>query len=135
MRHPESVSPDELHAWFSEYLDACNRHELTEVRALLAPDVRRAHRSGGADAWIADLASLFTAFPDFQWKRITVVAEGERVAVHLRAGGTHRGEYRGIAPTGRHVNVAEFGIYRVVGGRIADYVGTAEGAELLGQLG
>jgi predicted ester cyclase len=131
------VSPDELREWFSDYLDACNRHELTELRSFVAPEVRRAHQPGGADTWVADLADLFTAFPDFQWKRISVIVEGDRVAAHLRAGGTHRGTFHGIAPTGRHVNVAEFGMYRVVNGRITDYAGTAGGAggaELLAQL-
>jgi hypothetical protein len=32
------------------------------------------------------------------------------------------------------VNVAEFAFYRIVGGRIAEFAGTADHAELLGQL-
>ena len=36
--------------------------------------------------------------------------------------------------TGRHVNLAEFGFYRVVGGRIVEYAGAADGADLLEQL-
>jgi predicted ester cyclase len=128
------VSPPELHAWYADYLDACNRHDLTELRTVIARDVRRAHRPGGVDAWLDDLVALFTAFPDFQWKRISVIVEDDRVAAHLRAGGTHRGELHGIAPTGRHVNVAEFGMYRIVNGQIAEYAGTSDGAELLAEV-
>jgi predicted ester cyclase len=134
VRHHDEVSSDELREWYAEYLDACNRHDLTELRALIAPDVRRAHLPGGVGAWIADFEALFAAFPDLQWKRINVLGEGDRIASHLRVGGTHRGAFRGVAPTGRHVNVAEFGMYRIVGGRIAEYAGTGDGADLLRQL-
>jgi predicted ester cyclase len=128
------VSPDELRWWFEDYLDACNRHDLAGVRELLAPDVRRAHLPAGADAWIDGLAALFTGFPDHQWKRITVVVEGDRIAAHLRARGTHRGPFLGVQATGRHVNVAEFAFYRVVAGRVVEYAGSSDDAGLLAQL-
>jgi len=128
------VSPDELRAWYADYLDICNRHDLVAMRSLIDPTVRRAHLPGGVDAWIRDLDALFVAFPDFQWKRVSVLVEGDRLAAHLRASGTHRGVFRDIAPTGRHVNVAEFAMYRIADGRIAEYAGTADDAELVAQL-
>jgi predicted ester cyclase len=128
------VSPDELRWWFEDYLDVCNRHDLAGIRERLAPSVRRAHLPAGADAWIDGVAAVFAAFPDYQWKRITVVVEGDRVAAHLRARGTHRGPFLGVPATGRHVNVAEFAFYRVVAGRVVEYAGTADDADLLAQL-
>ena len=53
-----------MREWFAEYLEACNRHDLDAIREFVDPAVRRAHLPGGADAWIADLADLFQAFPD-----------------------------------------------------------------------
>jgi predicted ester cyclase len=96
--------------------------------------VRRAHLPRGAEAWIDGVADVFRAFPDYQWKRITVLVEGERLAAHLRARGTHRGSFAGVPATGRHVNVAEFAFYRIVAGRITEYAGTADDAALLAQL-
>lgn len=120
--------PWELRAWFEEYLDAGNRHDLTAVRDLLDPGVRRAHLPAGADAWIADLADLFHAFPDWQWRRVQLVVEDDRIAAQVRGAGTHTGPYRGIAPTRRHVNVAEFGVYRIVGDRVVEFSGTDDDA-------
>lgn len=128
------MEPWELHEWFGEFLDACNRHDLGAVRDLLDPAVRRAHLPGGADAWLDDLADLFHGFPDWQWKTIQLVAEDDRIAAHLRGGGTHIGTWRGIAPTRRHVNVAEFAFLRVSGGRIVASSGSGD-AELRSQLG
>jgi predicted ester cyclase len=128
------VSPEELRAWYEEYLDASNRHDLDRVGELLAGDVRRQGHPRGATAWLEDLAALFRAFPDVQWKRIRLVVEDDRIAAHLRVRGTHRGVHLGVPATGRHVNWAEFGFYRIVGGRIVEYAGAADGADLLEQL-
>jgi predicted ester cyclase len=113
-----------MREWYDDYLDACNRHDLDDIRSFLDPAVRRAHLPGGVDAWINDLADLFHGFPDWQWRRIQLVVEDDRVAAHLRASGTHLGPFRGIAPTRRHANVAEFAMYRVTNRRIAESSGT-----------
>ena len=107
-----------MREWFADYLEACNRHDLDDIRALVDPSVRRAHLPGGVDAWIADLADLFRAFPDWQWRRIQLVVEEDRIAAHLRASGTSTNR--------AHVNIAEFGFYRVVRGRVVEYSGTAD---------
>jgi predicted ester cyclase len=128
------MEPREMREWFAEYLDACNRHDLVAIRSFVDPSVRRAHLPGGADAWISDLGDLFRGFPDWRWRRIQLVVEDDRLAAHLRASGTHLGEFRGIAPTRRHANVAEFAMYRVTNGRIAEFSGTTGDFELLTQL-
>ncbi|GAA4360313.1 ester cyclase [Microbacterium rhizosphaerae] len=122
----------EMREWHAEFLDACNRHDLDAVREFIDPAVRRAHLPAGADAWIADLEDLFRGFPDWRWKRIHILVEDDRLAVHLRGSGTHHGAYLGIAATRRHINVAEFAIYRVAKGRIVEYSSLAEdvGAQL-----
>ena len=119
-----------MREWFAEYLEACNRHDLDALRSLIAPTVRRAHQPSGVDAWIADLAELFAAFPDWRWKRIQLVVEEDRIAAYLRASGTHTGAFRGVAATRRHVNVAEFAFFRVEHGAITEYTGSANGNKL-----
>ncbi|GAA3762264.1 hypothetical protein GCM10022240_13580 [Microbacterium kribbense] len=128
------MEPGQMREWFAEYLDACNRHDLDAIRGFVDPSVRRAHLPGGADAWVDDMADLFRAFPDWRWRRIQLVVEEDRLAAHVRASGTHVGEFRGVAPTRRHVNVAEFAIYRVAAGRIIELAGTADHVELMAQL-
>lgn len=123
-----------MREWYADYLDACNRHDLGAIREFVDPSVRRAHLPGGADAWMDDLADLFHAFPDWQWRRIQLIVEDDRLAAHTRAVGTHLGLFRGIPPTRRHVNVAEFALYRVAHGRIVEFTGTSDHVELLAQL-
>ncbi|SFI68853.1 Predicted ester cyclase [Microbacterium saccharophilum] len=123
-----------MRAWHAEYLDACNSHDLDAIRSFVDPAVRRAHLPGGSDAWVADLADLFHAFPDWRWRRIQLIVEDDRVAVHLRGAGMHLGAFRGVAPTRRHVNVAEFAMHRVADGRIVESTGT-DAVELIIHLG
>lgn len=127
------MEPWEFHEWFADYLETCNRHDLVGIRSFLDDGVRRAHLPGGADAWIDDVADLFRAFPDWQWKLIQLVVEDDRAAVHLRGGGTHIGDYHGIRASRRHVNVAQFVFVRVAGGRIVSSTGSDD-AELMAQL-
>lgn len=127
------MEPWELHAWHADFLEACNRHDLDAVRGFVSPTVRRAHLPGGADSWVRDLDDLFRAFPDWKWRRIQLVAEDDRIAAHVRGGGTHVGAFHGIPPTRRHVNVAEFSLLRVQRGLITEHTGTGP-HELLAQL-
>ncbi len=120
--------------WFAEYLDTCNRHDLGAIRTFIDPSVRRAHLPGGVDSWIADLADLFLGFPDWQWRRIQLVVEDDRIAAHLRGSGTHLGMFGGVSPTRWHANVAEFVIYRVVNGLITEASSSADNRELLARL-
>jgi predicted ester cyclase len=129
------MEPWEMRERYADYLEACNRHDLEAIRSFVDPNVRRAHLPGGADAWVADVAELFAAFPDWRWRRIQLIVEEDRLAAHVRGSGTHRGDFCGIAPTRRHVNVAEFAMYRVANGRISEFTGSADHLGILDQLG
>ena len=59
------------------------------------------------------------AFPDFSVTIEDILAEGDRVAHRVTWTGTHKGEYMGIAPTGKPVTVTVVSIVRIEDGRIA----------------
>jgi predicted ester cyclase len=50
------------------------------------------------DPWLA-------AFPDAQFTIEDLIAEGDKVVARATEQGTHRGEFMGIAPTGKQVAV------------------------------
>jgi steroid delta-isomerase-like uncharacterized protein len=79
--------------------------------------------------------SIREAFPDWHSTFEELVAEGERVAERWTGRGTHRGEFQGIAATGRQVAVPGTVFYRIVGGKIAEFRGQFDRLAMLEQLG
>lgn len=65
-------------------------------------------------------ARLRDAFPDFQVTVEDQIAEGDRVVTRWRASGTHRGEFQGIPPTGRHAVITGITIDRIAGGKVVE---------------
>lgn len=61
-----------------------------------------------------------TAFPDWRFDLLSLVAEGDRVAAHMPYSGTFASAINGIAPTGRFAQVDEMVIFRIAGGKVAE---------------
>jgi len=89
----------------------------------------------GPDAQKQSIAALRAAFPDFQLTIEDLIAEGDKVVLHWTARGTHKGEFMGIAPTGKQATVTGLSISRFAGGRIVELREIWDRLGLLQQLG
>ena len=65
-------------------------------------------------------------FPDLGITIEDVMAEGDRVAARVVMRGTHRGEFQGIAPTGKPVEVKAMDMFRIANGKIVEHWGHAD---------
>jgi len=61
-----------------------------------------------------------TAFPDWRFGLLRLVADGDLVAAHMPYSGTFTNPILGVAPTGRFAQVDEMVIFRIVGGKVAE---------------
>jgi predicted ester cyclase len=66
------------------------------------------------------------AFPDLSVAVEGLMAEGDRVAVRVVTRGTHRGEFQGIAPTGKRVEVRAIDMFRISGSKLVEHWGHAD---------
>ncbi|MEU5540091.1 ester cyclase [Streptomyces sp. NPDC020362] len=89
----------------------------------------------GASALKRVWSVLLHAFPDVHVTVEDVVAEGDKVVSRNTVTGTHLGEYRGLAPTGRSVAYNEIFIFRFAGGRVAEIWGVVDVFSQMRQLG
>ena len=78
--------------------------------------------------------SYFEAFPDLHVSLEEMIAEDDRVFVRTTMTGTHDGEYKGIAPTGRNVATDCAEVFRLSDGKIVGYWCLTNVAGLMRQL-
>src|SRR5680860_328764 len=90
------------------------------------------HGPEGAKQWFSQLRE---AFPDIHFTIIDQIAKEDRVVTHWTASGTHKGEFKGIPPTGKHFTVTAIDIDRIVNGRVAECWTNMDELGLLRQLG
>jgi predicted ester cyclase len=76
-----------------------------------------------------------TAFPDVHFTIEAMVAEGDTVATHYTVRGTHTGDLRGIAPTGKQVTVMGTTMQRFAGGQVVEERAVWDTLSLMHQLG
>jgi len=72
----------------------------------------------GADGERQLIAGYRTAFPDLAFTVDEQLVDGDRVASRWSATGTHKGEFGGIAASGRQATVSGISIVRFDGGRV-----------------
>jgi steroid delta-isomerase-like uncharacterized protein len=88
---------------------AWNAHDADAVAAVFADDAvivdNGVGEARGREAIRARVAGMLAAFPDLRLDRRSLVVDAGANADEWTLTGTHRGEYFGIAPTGRRIEV------------------------------
>jgi predicted ester cyclase len=79
--------------------------------------------------------ALLVAFPDTKYTIEDMIAEGDKVVARYKFYGTHKGVYRGIAPTGKRVNAEGIEIVNIAGGRLVEAWSSFDNLGMMRQLG
>jgi predicted ester cyclase len=87
--------------------------------------------------WVRDWFGAFRrSFPDINMRIVELVAEGDTVVGRFACSATHRGEWRGHAPTGRRFeDVEEVYFFSFQGDRISAVWGLEDTLDRFHQLG
>ena len=119
-RDPGRESTEERHkALVRRLIEIVNAGDLGAL-----PEVATGRIARDAERWIGPFRA---SFPDFRMEVVDVIAEGDKVVGHFRCSGTHLGEWRGRAPTGRRFeNVVEIYIFGVEDGRLSSVLAVVE---------
>ncbi len=88
----------------------------------------------GIEAMKEVVRAWFKAFPDLIVSNIAEIGEKDTIVLHWKAQGTHRGEFKGRAPTGKKVSYAGVTIYRIQKHKIVEYWAYLDMQHLLGLL-
>jgi steroid delta-isomerase-like uncharacterized protein len=80
------------------------------------------------------LTGLIAAFA-YQLTIEDLIAEGDKVVARFTLRGTHRGQWRGVPPTGKPVTVTATSTYRIADGKVAEVWQNADVLSQLQQMG
>ncbi len=122
-RYYEEVHGGNLEVLADLAADVCLLHGGNSERRVTLDDLRKV------------LISQRTGFPDWRVTVNQLVAEGDIVASELAITGTHSGQFKQHAPTGKSVTFNGHFMDRVVGGKIVETWHKPDYLTLLIQIG
>ena len=112
-----------------------NQRNLTAVNDIFAPHVIVNGQDVTPEVIKQLIESRLSAFPDIVVTIDEQVAEADKVSTRRTWRGTHLGEFRGIAPTGKTASWEQISIVRLVDEKIVEDRVVADELSLLTQLG
>jgi len=120
----------------AEIVNTGNLDTLGEVVDQVAVDHDPAPgQKRGPEGFKDFFTALRAAFPDLQLAPVTVVADDEHVAMAYTINGTHKGEFQGIAPTGKQIAARGVEIVKFRDGKLIERWGSSDEVGILKQLG
>ena len=113
---------EENKALVRRFLEAQANGKVDTVKQLMAPDFVEHEWSqeepDHRERYLRELAEEQGAFSDIRYIIEDQIAEGDKVMTRWRGRGVHdRGEYTGLAPTGRESEAKVIDVHRVEGGQ------------------
>jgi ketosteroid isomerase-like protein len=81
------------------------------------------------------IAEWLSGFPDLKFTIEQMIAEGDRISTWLSMDGTHTGEWLGISPCGKRINIRLMTIHRLRNGKIIEDWVIVESLGFFQQLG
>ena len=127
------------------YDEGINRRDAIAAATFYAVDAKNHGRTVGREGMRKVFEALFAAFPDFLYRIEEATADDERVVCKVTMTGTHLGQpvlpevfsgmLKGVAPTGKRVEVLHFHSFRVRDGQIAEHAAVRDDMGMMLQLG
>jgi predicted ester cyclase len=116
------------------YREAIVERDSSVCERLLSADFVHNDEPRGRAGQRQAIEYFLRAFPDLEHEIELILGEDDLVAAHQRWGGTHGGEFLGVAPTGKRVEFTSTAILRVRDGLIAQAWDEMDSGAILRQL-
>ena len=130
------MSLEENKAIIRSLYEADNKKDLSILDELISPDFfDPTFQLQGPESYKRFETMFFKGFPDCHETIEDIVAEGDKVWVRFTGKGTHRGEWRGLAPTGKKVTFTGVQIWRIVNGKVVEKNSIIDILDAFKQLG
>lgn len=133
------MSTEQNKAIERQVFEELNKGNLGIIDELFAPEYVYHGPAGmeakGPGGFKQIMMAARAGFPDWNMKIEDMMAEGDMVATRAIYSGTHKGEFMGIPPTGKHFTMAAHVMVRFVDGKEVEAWGIGDMVSMLQQLG
>jgi len=117
-------------------MEAVNKKDLGLLDDLVIPEyVNKQLKVRSREDLKQILRRQYSGFPDVHRTLEDIIADKDTVWIRVTITGTHTGEYRGIAPTGKKYVMDAVPHYRIVDGKIVEGWSVWNPLDLFKQLG
>ena len=118
-QHTERMTNDHNKRLVHRLVEIVNEGDLDSIEEVATGQI-----ASEANRWLAPFRE---SFPDFHMEVVDVIAEDDKAVGYFKCSGTHQGEWRGHAATGRRFEaVDEVYIFRVEDGKLASALAVVE---------
>ena len=120
--------------------EVLNRGNMSRADEIIAPNFVEHEElppeiPPGREAPKMMFTMLRSAFPDFKATIKQLLADGDKVVLHMTWTGTQKGEFMGIPPTGRSISIDVIDIMRIAEGQFVEHWGVMDQMAMMQQLG
>ena len=119
--------------------EAVNNQDYAVFGQVMAPDIvdhdPAPDQGPGPEGFVGFFKTMRQAFPDMKVGVDHMVADDENVSIAYTLAGTHKGDFQGVSPTGRSVEVRGMQIARFRDGRMIERWGSSDELGILKQIG
>ncbi|GAB3790770.1 hypothetical protein GCM10028818_61290 [Spirosoma horti] len=122
---------------FLEFINSASEnlaHELISPNAVFYVPGRPEPLRGPA-GYLSLVGIMRSGFPDIQWSLEDMVSEGDSIAARFIMRGRHQGNFMGIPPTDKPIQVQAMSFYRLSNGQFIEEYGQPDMLGLLQQIG
>jgi predicted ester cyclase len=121
------------------YEEVVNKGDVGRISEFVGPDYVEIYdglrNECGIEGAEAHILGVRTTFADLHLTVEQQIAEGEWVVSQVTARGVHAGEWMGMKPTGKAVEISSVNIDKIINGKIVEHGGAANMLEPLLHIG
>lgn len=131
------MSTEQNKTLMRRFLSAVADSDQAVFRELLAEDVVAHLPQGNVDrnAYIIHNSVFANAFSDANIDIHDLIAEDNKVVARVTWSGNHTGDYRGIPPSGKRIEISAFIVERFRDGKSVEHWGLFDVMTMMQQLG
>jgi steroid delta-isomerase-like uncharacterized protein len=131
--------PNDPKSLLRRFYDGVSSGDLGVIDELLADDLVEHETVPGIEPNKEGVKQIFamyrSAFPDLHIEAHEMLTEGDLACARVTSTGTHQGEFMGMPPTGKRIEVDSIDIVRFRDGKAVEHWGVTDAMLMMQQLG